>query len=918
MTGLGLSWSALGLQAPRQRFVATVAASMLFILLAASITTLARQALVQMRELNTANSDNLQWTLSQTEVEFLLFHNALLQIQSGQSSDLGALRRWFNVFYSRMDTIAKGPIYGTLAGQPTTMEEFAQINNFLATTLPAIDGPDAELRKKVPDLVAQSASLRPSIRNISLEGIRVFSRVSDVQRRSVSETMGRIALLTVSLILLLLLAVFFLARIYGVTHRQAIENKATRERLQAMLNTSLDAVLVVDRRGHFIEFNGAATEIFGYTADEAIGRDMTQLIFADHLIEAHNAGMRRHLETGVQRVIGAGRVQVQAKRKSGEVFPVELSVAKTMSPQGEIFVSYLRDISERIQAENRLTRARDEALAGERAKARFMAVMSHEMRTPLNGLLGALSLIQATKLTAKQAEFADVMQKSGELLLHHVNDVLDIARLESGKIVGDRVAVDLDALIHDVLETQSALARAKGLDLRYRPEAGPIGVMMGSAIGLRQVLLNLVNNAIKFTENGLVEVQASQLDVAAESKASGEAQRRLSLRVRDTGIGIAPGDQARVFDDFVTLDSSFGRRADGTGLGLGIARRIVQSMGGEIGVVSQPKLGATFWVDLPYEPAAQPNATQGHATPAQTGTLRAQPRKSPAMARAPALRKLDVLVVEDNQINRFILREMLAADGHNVSEAVDGLEGVSMAQVRAYDVIFMDISMPRLDGIAATVRLRAGNGPCALAPIVALTAHALPDDRALFLASGMTAVLNKPLDRAMLRQVLGEVTLATGNTAKGASRAGSGKSLGTALGKRVAPLSSPKKKLPTAKTARDAAPVLVRESTLGDLRSAFGLTRLSGLTDRFITEGDLAVKSSAGWLDGGQFDQATASLHSLAGAAATFGAQALQAHLAQMETHLKRGDHAKARGLYPELVTLWAKTKAEMSRHLAA
>ncbi len=956
------SLRSIGPKDPNRRFAVGLAAAVLFLFFAAAITTLARQALVQIQDLNTANSDNLQWTLSQTEVEFLQYYNAVVVAEATPNADLAPLRRWYDIFYSRMNVIMGGPVYGKLAEQPHMAAEFARINAYMSAALPYIDGPDAALRAQLTQLREDAAARRIDVRNVSLEGIRVFSKLADEQRLSVSETMARIAMLTVGLIMLLLLAVFFLARIYGVTRRQAIENKATRDRLQAMLNTSLDAVLVVDREGCFLEFNGAATEIFGYSEAEALGVEMTKLIFAEHHIAAHNEGMRRHLTTGEQRIIGKGRVQMQAKRKSGEVFPVELSVAKTMSQDGEIFVSYLRDISDRITAEQRLTKARDDALAGERAKARFMAVMSHEMRTPLNGLLGSLDLLKGTPLSSKQAEFVEVMQKSGELLLHHVTDVLDIARLESGRMVGDNVALNLDDLVQDVLESQAALAQAKGLTLRYRPESGAIGMIMGSALGLRQVLLNLVSNAIKFTEHGLVELQA-----AIVYQDEGDANPRLSLRVRDTGIGIALADQARVFDDFVTLDSSFGRRADGTGLGLGIARRIVQSMGGEIGVVSQPKLGATFWIDLPYRRPAVTHAAPAPAAP--SGKVKANLAEKSATAittaststtesKAPTARKpksgtktLDILVVEDNQINRFILREMLVAAGHRVTEAVDGLEGVQLAQKRHFDLIFMDICMPTLDGIAATVRLRAGTGPCANVPIIALTAHALPDDRALFLASGMNAVLNKPLDRDMLLQVLEnasfppkpEQKIKSASTARSTGAASKNAPAADAPAR-----NTPAQKTPAPRTPRRAKPIhphvlaaemshderfhlsgdvikpnppklpILRASTLEDLKAAIGAERLTGLTSRFLTEGATTLSKSESALREGDLPTAQAMVHSLAGSAATFGALALQAHLAQMETDLKAQNGAAAQAALPQLSELLHLTENAMTRQMAS
>lgn len=898
----------LWLSKPQQRIAAVVISGLLFVILTFSITTLARQALEQMRQLNTANSDNLQWTLSQAEVEFLQLTNAVIIAQNNPSDDLTGLRRWFNIFYSRINIISNGPIYGSLAIDPAMVTEFDRINAFLRKTIPLIDGPDDVLRANLPKINDMADDLHADVRNISLVGIRVFSKTSDTRRFSVSETMERIALLTVGLILLLLLALFFLSRTYRVTRRQALENLATRERLQAMLNTSLDAVLVIDRKGKFVEFNGAATEIFGYAETEAVGQDMAKLVFADDMVDANNEALRRHLSKDTEKAIGSGRVQLQAKRKSGQDFPVELSVARTMSPEGEIFVSYVRDISDRIKAEERLTKARDDALAGERAKARFMAVMSHEMRTPLNGLLGSLDLLKRTQLSEKQNEFAEVMQKSGEMLLHHVNDVLDIARLESGRMVGDHVAVNLDSLIQDVLESQLALAHNKGLDLFYRPESGKVGNIMSSAIGLRQVLLNLVSNAIKFTAKGVIEVQASIIDLSV-----GEGgEKRLSLRVRDTGIGIAPADQGRVFDDFVTLDSSFGRRADGTGLGLGIARRIVQSMNGEIGLVSEPKLGSTFWIDLPYVPARVPRNEADGKPAVRNVSAKVQKNvlKTPKMAAG-----LDVLVVEDNQINRFILREMLTSEGHRVSEAVNGLEGVSMGQERRYDLIFMDISMPVLDGIAATVRLRAGTGPCANAPIVALTAHALPDDRALFLASGMNAVLNKPIDRGMLLHALEELTSAP---QPATSPAASPVAISApAKPKRAA---APRKPKPKAEPAPNmpALPPILRQSILDGLMEALGSDKVGKLIQRYLEEGDSAVVQSEGLLADGQAQQAQAVLHSFAGASATFGAAALQAHLAQMETDLKMGQLPNAVQRHPDLVMLWAKTRAELAGQFGA
>lgn len=842
------------------RWSATVAAGMLFIVLTIYITALAQQAIREIAGLSTAKSDNLQWTLAQGEVEFLSFYIELIRVDSGQTLEMASLHRRFDIFYSRMTTITTGKLYGQLAQSPELAPAFDHINGFLRDTAALMDGDDKALLAAIPQIAIEAAPLRGEIRAISLEGVKVSSQLSEQRRESVSTTMLRIAGLTVGLIFMLLLGVFWLTRLYRFGQMQTLETQQTRDRLLAMLNTSLDAVLVVDREGRFLEFNGAASDIFGYSKAEALGQDMTKLIFPEHLIEPHLRGMRHHLATGESRILGSGRVQVEARRKSGQIFPVELSIAKTMSPQGEIFVSYLRDISDRREAEEKLLKARDEALTGERAKSRFIAVMSHEMRTPLNGLLGSLDLLKSTPLSDKQTQLTEMMQSSGQLLLHHVNDVLDISRLEGGHVANDLSPLDLDALIDEIVESQSALSTAKGLDLHYERPKPAIGFVVTSAIGLRQILLNLVSNAIKFTEKGSVTVRAAIVDDG----------KRLRLTVKDTGAGILADDQARIFDDFVTLDSSFDRKADGTGLGLGIARRLVQAINGQIGVESQLQKGSLFWLEIPYQPAPKIKSA----------------KKTPRPVKQKKIRAMDVLVVEDNQINRFILREMLQADGHRVTEAHDGLAGLDLAQKHKFDVIFMDISMPHLDGIAATLRLRAGEGACRDVPIIAVTAHASDEDRALFLASGMTAVLTKPLNRKATFEIVESVTK-------------------------------------NSKTRKEA-PIMEKEfaetplfnAAQDDLIEVLGRKKVADLAKRFLEEGETAIPHIAHLFEMADHSAAQALVHSFAGSCATFGAIGMQTVLAGMETDLKQSRVESARAALPRLGSIWSKTKTEMTHRL--
>jgi CheY-like chemotaxis protein len=356
--------------------------------------------------------------------------------------------------------------------------------------------------------------------------------------------------------------------------------------------------------------------------------------------------------------------------------------------------------------------------------------MSHEMRTPLNGLLGSLELLEQGDLDAVQRRHLATLRLSGELLLHHVNDVLDISRLDAAAHSFALEPIDPAAILRDLAESQAAVAAAAGNVIEVvLPEADRI-TLLGDPRRLRQALLNLLGNALKFTRSG-------RITLAFTTGAENEDGLAVEFRVSDTGIGIAAEDQSRIFEDFVTLDASYGRAAEGTGLGLPITRRLVTAMGGCIGVESAPGAGSSFWIRLSLP------VDRGRTEP--TPPAAALPPAAPATAAGPSGRPCHVLMVEDNEVNRAILRAFLGKLGHEVEEAHDGEEGVRLAELRRYDLIFMDISMPRLSGVEATRLIRAGDGVSRDAPIVAVTAHALPAELAAFRAAGIDAVLTKPI-----------------------------------------------------------------------------------------------------------------------------------------------------------------------------
>ncbi len=681
----------------------------------------------KIEEFATADSDNVQWTLAQVEVEYFRLERTLTLDDDVTEPDVATIRRRFDVYYSRIQTLKNSSLFAPVRQQDRFQTALASVSGFLDASVPIIDSDDASLIAQRVTLKDALRATRPDVRALSLEGIKGFAIASDQRRSGVSRTLRLMAGIAFGLILVLALAALVLLRLYQDGQAQARSYALTSSRLHSIVSTSLAAILVIDKKGRILDFNGAAEQVFGYTRDEAMGAFMADLIVPDHFHAAHSAGMHRYLTTGEKKVIGKGRVELEAKHKSGRVFPVELSISTAQSEEGEIFVSFLQDISARVQGEKDLRDARDKALAGEKAKAELLAVMSHEMRTPLNGMMGTLELIEETDLSEEQHKYLQNMNISGQLLLHHVNDVLDIARLDSGKLSLVETTFELGTLLQELADSQNRAAQANGNTLTAQLMGDADCYVLSDPMRLRQILLNLIGNAIKFTHDGAITVEAEVLP-----------DKQIELRVADTGTGISEEDAARVFEDFVTLDASYGRQTGGTGLGLGITKRVVDALNGQIGVESAADEGSLFWVRLPLK----------QVTMSDPSVLR---EHGPDRRQAKAL---SVLVIEDNAINRQVVRQMLSSMGHTVTEAEDGQSGVAAAEARAYDLILMDISMPNMDGIEATRHIRAGQGPNVTTQIIALTANALPEDVDRFKLIGMDDVIIKPISRSTLRAVI--------------------------------------------------------------------------------------------------------------------------------------------------------------------
>ena len=379
------------------------------------------------------------------------------------------------------------------------------------------------------------------------------------------------------------------------------------------------------------------------------------------------------------------------------------------------------------------TRALEQALGvveeSLRAKGEFLAVVSHEIRTPMNGVLGMAQLLLMTPLSAEQKGYADTIRSSGEILLALINDILDLSKMESGKVSLDTRPVDVRAVVNDVMQLMSGQAQQKKLLLKTDVAPEVPAWFRGDATRLKQIFLNLVGNAIKFTHRGSVRVEIAPVDEGGW----------IECRVKDTGIGIPPDRVGRLFEKFSQVDSSINRRYGGTGLGLAICKRLVEGMGGSIAIDSKHYQGSTFTFRIP---AIRCEAPREMKVLAQAG-----PRNGT---------QLRILLVEDNAVNQMLAMSMLQKLGFPADLAKDGEEGVEKVRTGGYDLVLMDMQMPRMDGLAATRAIRDMIG-IRQPRIVALTANAMDSDRQACVDAGMNDFLSKPFQVAELQEKLDAV-----------------------------------------------------------------------------------------------------------------------------------------------------------------
>ena len=536
---------------------------------------------------------------------------------------------------------------------------------------------------------------------------------------------------------LLIVAILFLNRHELRLMKRDTVLSNSQLRLNAIFRSALDPVVVTDSKGIVLDWNNAAIACFGFNRDQAIGRDFADIILPERSRAAHRGVLRHYLATGDSSVLGK-REEIQALHLSGNEIPVELALGVSRGLDNPVFVAYLRNIEKRLEVEANLKQALETAMAANLAKASFLAVMSHEMRTPLNGVIGCLDLLENTTLSSDQSGLVTTAIKSGEALLSQISDVLDFSKMEAGKLDLELAPFNVGELINSVASILASQAKSHKNIIEIEIACDVPDWLLGDAMRLRQILLNFASNAVKFTTDGVVRFEVKKLD-------SGDNPSRFQFSVFDTGIGISPESIENLFKEFSMVDNSYKRTSGGTGLGLAISKILVTAMGGQTGVLSKIGSGSHFWFELILETAE----SAVKKTNSEIAEFIPQPK----------LKNLRILLAEDNLTNQMVAVRMLTAAGHSVETAIDGKEAFAKVKSEDFDVIYMDISMPVMDGLEAAFLIRALPEPKNKVPIIAMTANAVVGDRERFLDAGMSRYLSKPIRKSDILAALVDIEI---------------------------------------------------------------------------------------------------------------------------------------------------------------
>ena len=521
--------------------------------------------------------------------------------------------------------------------------------------------------------------------------------------------------------------------------------RESEEKLRKVFEVSSDVITISSMDGRYIDVN-PAFELSGYTRAEAIGTSVPKFSVWP------SAGDRKRFQDQITAEGRVKNVELGFRARDGTIIPCLVSAA-IAEVQGErCVITVCRDITQLKQTERELIEAREQALAASRAKSEFLSSMSHEIRTPLNSILGMAELLLETPYDPEQRRYLDTMMDNGNALLGLINDVLDLARVESGKLTLEQVNFDLGDLVARLSETVTVRARQKELAFSARIDPDVPTMLIGDPLRLRQILVNLIGNATKFTERGSITLTVSRDPTSSEPGS-------IQFSVADTGIGIAPRDLEHIFASFAQADSSTARKYGGSGLGLSIARQLVELMGGKIWADSELEHGSTFHFSARFRVQDASTTVSAASTAAVTnGNGAAHASRAPAPSRPS--KPLRILVADDSADNRMLITAFLKKMPFCIDEVENGALAVEHFKVRKYDLVLMDIQMPVMDGHAATRAIRdwERDNQRVPTPIIALSAAALSESFIDSRAAGCDEHVTKPIRKAALLEVIDRVT----------------------------------------------------------------------------------------------------------------------------------------------------------------
>ena len=519
--------------------------------------------------------------------------------------------------------------------------------------------------------------------------------------------------------------------------REFQQRAKAQEAFRIIFQASTVGIALLDTGGRYVDVNRAFETLFELTRDQLVGKNPAEL-------DALGLRTMRVLHEKIERTpdVEAQEITYESRTgpRTGLLWTREVEINDCLHR-----LCLLLDITERKETEEELRRARLQAEAAAKAKSEFLATMSHEIRTPMNGILGFTELVLQTDLTPDQRDYLETVDSSARSLLRIINDVLDFSKIEAERLELESLPFSLSECLNSAAGMVRPSAGQKQLEFSWTMAQGTPDVLIGDELRLRQILLNLMGNAVKFTDTGSVttEVSAASIDGSRVD---------LQFAVRDSGLGIPVEKQGLIFEPFRQAEGYMTRRYGGTGLGLAIVTRLLDLLGGRIWVESKPGVGSTFYFTVPFLLSRKPLA----------------PRDGSGMLDEAPTPPLSILVAEDNDVSRLLVGRLLAGQGHTVTEARTGLEAVTLYERGTFDLILMDIQMPDMDGFEATAEIREREHATGdHIPIIALTAHAIKGDRERCLEAGMDEYLSKPIQPGELVAAIRGVSLQRAGTAGG-------------------------------------------------------------------------------------------------------------------------------------------------------